>query len=188
MRLMSTFNRLAVRASLAAAALLTAAPAFAAAGDPTLSVVAPADRLTLGGVLLDAKPLVKLVFAGLVIAILYAAFVYIRCLTARRDAPASGATFLSALAAGGPLIGFFGAAYGLADMCIGIANVRPAPSMTVLAPGFAEAGFCATLGLLAGAIAVIGSRHLTGRNQAAGAAASLPAANAPPSHLARTAG
>jgi len=33
----------------------------------------------------------------------------------------------------------------------------------MLAPGFAEALLCVCLGLLAGAIAVIGHRHLTGK-------------------------
>lgn len=181
---MTNRNSILLRAGVAAAGLLSAAPALAAAGDPPLNPVAPADRLTALGVFAHAKPVVMLIFAGLVVAIAYAAFVYIRGVVARRDQRPAGLVFLSALASGGPLVGFFGAAYGVADMFIGVANVRPTPNLTVLAPGFAEAGFCVTLGLLAGAIGVIGHRHLTGRAERLGQPA--PAlAEAAPTHLAR---
>lgn len=141
-------------------------------------------HLALGGVLLHAKPLVQLVFAGLIVAIAYAAFVYLRGVLARRDQRPGGLTFLAALAVGGPLIGLFGAAYGLLDMSIGIANVRPEPSLTVLAPGFAEAALSVALGLLAGAIATIGHRHLTGRAQTLAQTAARTAEGSP-AHLAR---
>lgn len=176
---MPTFSTLARRASLGAGALLLATPAFA-----QVTAVPPDQRLNLGGIILHAKPLIMLVFAGLVIAIAYGAFVYIRGVIARGDQRPEGLTFLSALAAGGPLFGLFGAAYGLLDMSIGIANVRPSPSVTELAPGFAEAGLSVALGLLAGAIGVVGYRHLTGRTQSAAVAA--PAApEASPAHHAR---
>jgi hypothetical protein len=144
-------------------------------------------HLALGGVLLHAKPLVQLIFAGLIVAIAYAAVVYLRGVLARRDQRPGGMAFLSALAAGGPLIGLFGAAYGLLDMSIGIANVRPEPTLTVLAPGFAEAALSVALGLLAGAIAVIGHRHLTARRQGDAAARSAAAAD-PSAHMARVIG
>jgi hypothetical protein len=181
---MTKFNRILLRAGFAAFGLFAGAPALAAAGDPPLNPVAAADRLTALGVLSQAKPVVMLVLLGLVVAIVYAAFVYIRGVVAPRDRRPSGLVFLSALASGGPLVGLFAAAYGVADMFVGVANVRPTPSLTVLAPGFAEAGFCVTLGLLAGAIATVGHRHLTGRTL--GSPATAPAAATPPQPLARS--
>jgi len=173
---MLKLDRVLVRASLIGLGLLTAAPAFAAAGDPPLIPVAPADRLTLLGVFAHAKPVVMLILVGLVVAIAYAAFVYVRGAVASRDRQPQSLVFLWALASGGPLVGLFGAAYGVADMFVGVANVRPTPSLTVLAPGLAEAGFCVTFGLLAGAIGVIGHRHLTGRADRLAASAPVPAA------------
>jgi len=143
-------------------------------------------NLTLIDVVTHAKPLVMLVFAGLIVATAYAAFVYIRGVISRRGERPSGLAFLAALASGGPLIGLFGATYGLLDMCIGIANVQPSPSVAVLAPGYAEAALSVTLGLLAGAVAVIGHRHLQARLDTP--TQSEPAVAAPsarPSDLAR---
>jgi hypothetical protein len=180
-----------LRAGFAASLFLAAAPALAAGfapPDPAMSVVAPEHRLAIGGVFTHAKPLIMLIFAGLIVAIAYAAFVYIRGLIARRGQPVGGLVFLSALSAGGPLIGVFGAAYGLLDMSIGIANVRPEATLVVLAPGFAEAMLSISLGLLAGAIATVGHRHLSGRGQAMGQSASVAPADGPPTHLARTIG
>ena len=186
---MSKLSNLVSRASLAATAFALAPPAFAqtvAAPDTGVTVLPLAQRLNLMGVLTHAKPLVQLVFAGLIVAIAYAAFVYIRGIVARRDERAGGPTFLAALAAGGPLVGFFGATYGLLDMCIGIANKRPSATLVMLAPGFAEAALCAALGLLAGAIAVIGHRHLKARLDAVSEAAPAAARGAPSSsHPAR---
>jgi biopolymer transport protein ExbB/TolQ len=111
----------------------------------------------------------------------YAAFVYIRGVTTRRDQRPRGLAFLSALAVGAPLIGAFGAAYGMVDVCIGIANKRPSATLIMLAPGFAEATLCITLGLLAAAIAVVGHRHLEGRLHAPQQAKQHPAQPATPS-------
>lgn len=141
--------------------------------------------LTVIDVFTHAKPVVMLAFAGLIVATAYAAFVYIAGLAARRSERPRGLTFLAALAAGGPLIGLFGAAYGILDMCIGIANVRPAPSVTVLAPGYAEAALSVTLGLLAGAVAVIGHRHLMARLEPLPQSDLAAAPSARPSDLAR---
>jgi len=183
---MPKLDSLLVRAGLATAGLFTAIPALAAAGDPPLNPVAPAERLTLLGVFAHAKPVVMLILVGLVLASAYAAFVYVRGAVASRDRRPQGLVFLWALASGGPLVGLFGAAYGVADMFIGVANVRPTPSLTVLAPGFAEAGFCVTFGLLAGAIGVIGHRHLTDRADRLAQSAPVPA-GAPGQPLARVA-
>jgi hypothetical protein len=151
-----------------------------------VTLVPTESRLTIGGVFTHAKPLIILIFAGLIVSIAYAAFVYIRGVMARRDQQIPGLTFLSALSAGGPMIGLFGASYGLLDMCIGIANKRPSATLIMLAPGYAEAMLCICLGLLAGAVALVGHRHLSGRMlSAAKASAAAPAA--PPAALARAA-
>jgi hypothetical protein len=132
--------------------------------DAVLAVVA--ERLTFIGIVAHAKPVVMLVLAGLAVSTVVASLVWIGEL-AGRTAGRGGRTFLHTLTAAGPLIGLFGAAYGLMDMFIGISNVRPTPALGILAPGFAEALLSVTLGLLAGAIAMIGHRHLTARLQAA---------------------
>ena len=190
---MSKLLKLVSRAGLATAAFALAVPAFAQtvmAPDTGVIQLPPDQRLSLVGVLSHAKPLVMLVFAGLAVAIAYAAFIYVRGLIVRRDERVGGLIFLSALAAGGPLIGAFGAAYGLLDMSIGIANKRPSATLVMLAPGFAEAALCITLGLLAGAVAIVGLRHLTGGQQAFGvgavtASAVAAGADAAPTNLAR---
>ena len=46
---------------------------------------------------------------------------------------------------------------------IGIANVRPSPSLGVLAPGFAEAFLALALGFGATAVAAVCERHLEAR-------------------------
>ena len=185
---MSKLTSLVRWTSIAAAGTLMGAPALAADGvsppDTAVTLVAPEYRLAIGGVVTHAKPLIMLIFVGLIVAIAYAAFVYVRGLVTQRGRPVGGLTFLSALAVGGPLIGLFGAAYGVLDMCIGIANKRPPATLIMLAPGYAEAMLSITLGLLAGAIAVIGHRHLTGRAQA-GALPAPAAPESPATHLAR---
>ena len=177
---MSKFRKLVVTLT----GLAAAAPAYAQAiapPDAPLAIVPLAQRLTLLGIFAHAKPVVQLLIAGLVVAIGYAAFVYIRGLVGRRDLRVGGQGFLFALAGGGPLIGLFGAAYGMLDSFIGVANVRPTPSLSILAPGLAAALLCVCLGLLAGAAGIIG---LSGRAQAI-AHATPASADAPPAHLAR---
>ncbi|WP_374470220.1 MotA/TolQ/ExbB proton channel family protein [Phenylobacterium sp.] len=144
-----------------------------APADPPLAVVPAAERLTLGGVFADADPIMKLVMSGLALAALAALAVWILHAT-RRDVGrgAGGAlAYLSALGAAGPLVGFFGAAYCLLHSFIGLSNVRPTPSLAIMAPGFAEALMAAMLGLLAAAIAVMGDRHLKAKIHAAASAA-----------------
>ena len=76
------------------------------------------------------------------------------------------------------MLGLAAAAYGLMDACIGLANVRPVPSLAILAPGLAEAFFCIMLGALASAIAHAGAKHLKARLHALQAEA--PASRAAP--------
>jgi biopolymer transport protein ExbB/TolQ len=107
-------------------------------------------------------------------------------LTPRARRPAAAVAGLAAIAAAAPLLGFAAAAYGLMDSFIGIANVRPVPSLSILAPGFAEAMLCVTLGLLAATIATVGRHHLKARLQAVVAAAA-PGHDGNPAALARSA-
>lgn len=143
-----------------------AVPAWAqdAPPDPPFTHVAVADRLTLGGVFSHAAPVNQLVLAALLLAALGAAAVWafqlVRFSQRRPEGLAGAMAYLSAVAAAAPLLGFFGALYSLLECAIGMANVRPAPSLSILAPGIAEGALAAALGLLAAAIAVIGHRHL----------------------------
>jgi hypothetical protein len=154
--------------------------------DPPLAVVPPAERLSLAPMFAHAHPLVQVALAVLALALLASLVLWIGQLTPRARRPASALAGLAGIAAAAPLLGLAAAAYGLMDSFIGIANVRPVPSLSILAPGFAEAMLCVTLGLLAATIATVGRHHLKARLQAVLAeAAPVPAAN--PSTLARTA-
>jgi len=188
---MLTLNGLASRAGLLAA-LLAATPVVAqtTAADVPLSSIPPADRLTLGGVFSHAGIPVKVVLWGLLAAIVAAVTVWIvqaaRVRQGRSGGVAGAVAYLSAQAAAAPLFGLLGLSYALLNGFIGIANVRPTPSLTVLAPGLAEAMLSLGLGLLAAAIAVLAHRHLQFRLGLAQRAAPAAARSAPPSsHPAR---
>ena len=154
------------RLGLAVTAMLAAGPVFAqqTAGDPQLTALPAGDRLDLMGVFAHAGPVMKVVLFGLLAVSLIALAVWIVQLARpgerRSHGAAAASAWLSAVAAAAPLIGFFGAAYAALNGFIGISNVRPTPSLTVLAPGLAEAMLSVGLGLLAAAIATIGARHL----------------------------
>jgi hypothetical protein len=122
----------------------------------------PAQHLQLFSVVANAKPVVMLCLLLLVAAIVSATAVWVLQLTKGKTVAVGGRAgiFLTGMLAAGPLIGLTAAAYGLMDMAIGIANVRPEPNLTILAPGFAEAGLCVTLGLLAAALAAVYRLHL----------------------------
>jgi hypothetical protein len=153
---------------LTALAVPAASPAFAqtAAGDPKLNEIAPGERLNLIGVYAHASPLMKVVLFGLTAAVVAAVAVWaIQALGRGRHR--GGVAYLSAQAAAAPLFGLFGMTYALLSGFIGIANVRPAPNLTVLAPGLAEAALSLGLGLLAAAIATVGRHYLQARLQPA---------------------
>lgn len=151
--------------SAVAGVLLTGgAPAVVQAQTEGYTVVPMAERLTFGGVLADASAEVQgmmaLMAAGAVAAIVVWAM-GLRHL-GRADAPAI-ATALGRLrvvrSATAP-IGFVTGAYVLFHGFMGIANVRPTPTLTVLAPGFAEATLAVMLGVTASAVAAVCERHL----------------------------
>jgi MotA/TolQ/ExbB proton channel family len=169
---------------LALAATSVPALAWAAAGDPSLTVLPPDQRLTGLLVISHAKPMVLAAMVVLLAAVIAAAALWVS--QAMRPAHRSGSAigWLSAIAAGAPMLGLAAAAYGLMDACIGIANVRPVPTLSILAPGLTEAFFCIMLGCLASAVASVGERHLKARLHPLDAAA--PADRAASAPLART--
>ena len=116
-------------------------------------------RLDLLKILTHAKPVVEVLLFLLFVMLIAAVVVWALQLTGRRD-PGQGEGVLSTVLVTAPLFGLTAAAYGLMDMSIGIANVRPAPDLTVLAPGFAVAGLCILLGLLAASFAAAFRAHL----------------------------
>ena len=143
--------------------------------DPPFALVEASERLTIGGVFNDADIVMKLVMGGLLLAGVAALAVWIVQASGlgRRSerGTAAAMAYLSALGAAGPLFGFFGSAYCLLMSCIGLSNVRPAPSISIVAPGLAEALLAAMLGLLAAAIATVGHRHLKAKLYGLGLAA-----------------
>jgi hypothetical protein len=169
---------------LTALAVLAATPAFAqtTAADPKLNAIAPAERLNLIGVYAHASPTMKVVLFGLTAAAVAAVVVWARQALGRGESR-GGLAYLSAQAAAAPLFGLFGVSYALLSGFIGISNVRPTPTLTILAPGLAEAALSLGLGLLAAAIATVGYHHLKGRLQAAERADPTPASR--PAPLAR---
>jgi hypothetical protein len=183
------FKSLASRAGFITA-LLTGSAAQAAVGDAQFVPVPAAERLTLVGVFGHASPLMKVVLWGLLASAAAAALLWllqlVRISQGRANGIAGGVAYLSAQAAAAPLFGLFGMAYALLDGFIGIANVRPTPNLTVLAPGLAEATLSLGLGLLAAAIAIVGHRHLKTTLFALDQAEPSAARSAPPSpHPAR---
>ncbi|HEX3363604.1 MotA/TolQ/ExbB proton channel family protein [Phenylobacterium sp.] len=169
--------------TLAATAL--PALAWAAAGDPSLTVLPPDQRLTGLLVISHAKPVVLVAMIVLFAAVIAAAALWVAEATHPTHRSGSIMGWLSSIAAGAPMLGLSAAAYGLMDACIGIANVRPVPTLSILAPGLAEALLCITLGCLASAIAAIGERHLKARLHPLDATA--PADRTASAPLARTA-
>lgn len=159
--------------TLAPVAGLVPAAGAARAQEGGYTVVPPAERLTFGDVFADASLLVQAVFAVLLVSALAAIVIWAMSLRQVRSGDARAlATALGRLkivrAMGTPL-GALTAAYVLLYGFIGIANVRPTPSMAVMAPGWAEAALAVMLGLLATTIGVLCERHLEARIRRAAA-------------------
>jgi len=124
----------------------------------TLLAASPAlaQPLTLATVFFDAAETMKALMLGLVLAALAGAILTAAKLASGRRL-SGGSAYLSGLRWGGPLIGLLGASFVLLSMFIGIANAPVSPPLRVLAPGFAEAALLVMLGILAGAVGVIGN-------------------------------
>lgn len=154
------------------AAMALAAPA-AAQPEPGYSVLPVSERLTFGDVFADASLEVKagmaLMIAGAIGAVVIWTLSLPKVGRADTKALAGALGWLRIIRSAAPLLGVLTASYILLAGFIGISNVRPAPSLTVLAPGFAEATLAVMLGLLAGTVAVICERHLETRIRRAAA-------------------
>lgn len=142
----------------AVAVVLAAGPVWAQTVDPQLMLVAPEARLTPVRVFLDASPVVKAIMAALAAGAVAAAVLWARQLGRGPDPRALA--FYGGLHAAGPLLGLLGAVYGLLNSFLGISNVRPTPSLSVVAPGIAEALPCFGLGLFAAVVAVMCRWHI----------------------------
>jgi hypothetical protein len=151
------------RAGLAALIGTAAACAWAETAAAAVSGPPPEPRLNIVGVFAHATVPVQAIMAGLLAAALASLAIWAMQLAARTPSPRR-LDFLSGLTAAAPLLGLAAAAYSLLNSCIGIANVRPAPDLTILAPGLAEALASVLLALLASAIALIARRHLESRS------------------------
>lgn len=150
--------------TLAPAAGLALAAGAARAQDVAYTLAEPAERLSFGDVFADASIIVQAVFAALIVSAVAAIAIWALSLRKVGTADAKGlAAALGRLkivrAAGTPL-GALTAAYVLLSGFIGIANVRPTPTMAVMAPGWAEAALAVMLGLLASTVGVLCERHL----------------------------
>ena len=114
--------------------------------------VAHAADLSLPAVFGNAAPLQKLVILGLLAATVASVVVSTRKLTSRHLD--GGSAFVSGLRFGGPIAGVFGAAYAALKMSVGIATIPTAPTLKVLAPGFAEVATLVAIGFCSGIVAV----------------------------------
>lgn len=130
-----------------------AAAAAVALAAPVLAWAAP---LTPGGVFLAAGPIPKLLMVGLVLAT-GAAVVVCGLKLASGSRLSGGSAYLSGLRAGGPLAGLLGAAYTALILLIGLSNAPTPPPLKEVAPGLAEIVLLIALGLLSGAVAIVGN-------------------------------
>lgn len=148
----------------AEAAVLAAGMALAAG---TADAQPAAGHLTLMAVIADAAPPVQLVVAALVLAIATVVVLWAGSLpkVGAGNAKALAATLgrLRMLRSAGAPVGALAGSYSLLMLFIGIANVRPAPTLEQLAPGFAEAVLALMVGLCATSVAAILERHLETR-------------------------
>lgn len=156
------------------AGLFTAVPAVTfAQPDPGYTVVPAAERLTFARVIADASPQVQVLMSVMAAAAVGSVVVWAMSLgkVGRGDAPSVAGALgrLKIVRSGAAPLGFLTAAYVLFCSFLGIANVRPTPTLTIMAPGFAEATLAVMLGLLATVVAVICERHLEARVRRAAA-------------------
>jgi hypothetical protein len=167
---------LGIAAAIAASAAEAAEDAVYVTGTvapPVFTVVPLADRLTVVGVFADAAPEMKLLMVLMAAGAIAAVVVWALSLGKVGKADAKGLAGalgrLRIVRSGGAPMGFLGAAYVMFSSFMAMSNIRPAPGLTVVAPGLAEAALAIVLGLLATTVAVICERHLEGRIRRAAA-------------------
>ena len=138
--------------------------------DAAYTVVPAAERLSLAGVFTDATLVNQVMMALLVAATLASVAIWATSLAkvGKGEAPVVGLGRLKIIRSAGAMLGLLGASYTLLNGFIGLSNVRPVPTASVMAPGWAEATFLVMLGLLASTVAVICERHLEGKIARAG--------------------
>ena len=163
----------ATTAMVALACGSAAADTMASGPAEGMTVVPPDERLTVGGVFADASLEMQVIFAILAVSVLASLVIWAMSLPKVGKADAKGLAGalgrLRIVRSGASPLGLLGAAYVLFSGFLGMANVRPAPSITVMAPGWAEAALAVMLGLLATTVAVVCERHLEGRIRRAAA-------------------
>jgi biopolymer transport protein ExbB/TolQ len=163
----------AIGLGLLAAAFAGAVEAETVTVGPAKGYALAAERLTFGGVIADAAPEVKVVMALLALSVLASIATWALSLGKVGQADAKGLAGalgrLRIVRSGGAPLGALAASYTLLMGFIGMANVRPTPTVAVLAPGWAEAAMAVMLGLLATTVAVLCERHLEGRIRRAAA-------------------
>lgn len=158
---------------VAGAARAQEAARCAGCDDEGLVLVPAAQRLGVGDVFANAALEVQVVFALLLISTAAATAVWALSLGKVGEADARGLAGalgrLRIVRSGGIPLGALAASYILFSGFLGMANMRPTPSASVLAPGWAEAALAVMLGLLASTVAVLCERHLEGRIRRAAA-------------------
>lgn len=173
MRTLGSFLILAVAMSAGAAGAADATYVTGSVPAPVYTVVPAAERLTLLGVFLDASREMQVVMAILLVATVVSLAVWALSLGKVGKADAKGVAGalgrLRIVRSAGVPLSCLAASYVMFSSFLGISNVRPAPSLTVVAPGLAEAALAIMLGLLATTVAVVCERHLEGRVRRAAA-------------------
>ena len=170
-------KRLSIAAAVAMSAGVARAQATAEAvqAGPAVgyAVVPVSERLTIGGVFADAAMEVQVAFAVLLASVIVAVVIWAMSLPKVGQADARGLAEalgrLRIVRAGAAPLGFLAASYTMFLGFLGMANVRPLPTVAVLVPGWAEAALAVMLGLLATFVAVVCERHLEGRIRRAAA-------------------
>lgn len=167
------FKKLSAAGAMAMWAGAAAAQTVASGPAQGYAVVPVAERLTIGAVFADASLAVQIAFAILLISTLSAVSVWAMSLPKVGRADAKGLAgalgLLRIVRSGAAPLGFLAASYTLFSGFLGIANVRPTPTLAVMAPGWAEAALAVMLGLLATFVAVVCERHLEGKIRRAAA-------------------
>jgi hypothetical protein len=162
-------------AAMAAGAALAAEPVYVTGPveAPVYTVVPVAERLTVARVFADASPEMKLIMLLLAVGTVVSVVVWAMSLGKVGKADAKGVAGalgrLRIVRSAGVPLGCLAASYIMFSSFLGISNVRPAPTLTVVAPGLAEGALAIMLGLLATTVAVICERHLEARVRRAAA-------------------
>lgn len=111
----------------------------------------PALALTPLDFILEATAPLQIVMAVLIAATIATVIVFGRKLASGPHV-SGGSAFISGLRLGGPTLGCLGAAYGVFNSMIGIVTTQT-DSLSVIAPGLAEATLVFMMGLISGAVA-----------------------------------